>query len=378
MSKSNQASSISAIKTANPTAEILLYGSIGASSKNATNDFISQFKSLESQHKQINVRINSTGGDVFDGITIYNTIKNSQADVHIYVDGLAASMASVVALAGKKIFMSRFAQLMLHKVSGNVNGDSEKLRETASLMDEVEQSISEIYATRTGLSVDEVNNKFLQRGKDTWLNAKQALQNNLVDEIFDGFVSKPTVSNDAEQLWNYYNLQIQNSLNTNDMELKVALINQLGLQESATETDIFNSLQSQTKVINDLKTENQSLTAQITDFQNQLATSQKQKVKDLIDNAVQSHRITEEQRSVYTTLAEANYDATKIALNAIKPYKSITSQLITDDAANEYKTFKEYQEKDPDALASMKVNDPAKFTALFKKEFGTSPKLTAL
>ena len=162
-------------------AEILLYGSIGATSKNAANDFISQFKSLESQHKQINVRINSTGGDVFDGITIYNTIKNSSAAVHVFVDGLAASMASVIALAGKKIYMSRFAQLMLHKVSGNVNGDSEKLRETASLMDEVEKSISEIYASRSGLTVEEVNNKFLQRGKDTWLSAKQALQNNLVD-----------------------------------------------------------------------------------------------------------------------------------------------------------------------------------------------------
>lgn len=373
MSKSN----LKTLSNSGRIPEILLYGSIGAASKNATNDFINQFKSLESQHKQINVRINSTGGDVFDGITIYNTIKNSKADIHVYVDGLAASMASVIALAGKKIFISRFAQLMLHKVSGNVNGDSEKLRETASLMDEVEQSISEIYATRTGLSVDEVNNKFLQRGKDTWLNAKQALQNNLVDEIFDGFVSKPTVSNDAEQLWNYYNLQIQNSLNNNEMELKVALINQLGLQESASEADIFNSLQAQTKVIAELKTENQTLTEKVADFQNQLAASQKQKIKDLIDNAVQMHRITDDQRGTYTTLAEANYEATKVALNAITPYKSIASQLINDKVDDvELKSFKDYQEKAPELLAEMKQTNPEKFTALFKKEFGKSPKLT--
>ena len=356
-------------------AEIFLYGSIGGTTSTAS-DFISQFKQLESQHKQINVRINSTGGDVFDGISIYNTIKNSTSDVHVFVDGLAASMASVIALAGKKIYMSRFAQLMLHKVSGNVNGDSEKLRETASLMDDVEKSISEIYATRTGLSVDDINNKFLQRGKDTWLNAKQALQNKLVDEIFDGIVSKPSISNDAVQIWNFYDSQIQTNLNSNNMELKNAIISQLGLQESATETDIFNSLRDQSKVIADLKTENQTLTAQVTDFQNQLEVTQKQKVKDLIDDAVKSQKITEDQRATFTTLAEANYNATKVALNVIKPYKSIASQLQTEAEVEEYKTFKEYQEKAPELLAEMKVNDPTKFSALFKKEFGKSPKLT--
>lgn len=366
------------LKTENVSAEILLYGSIGNTSKNSTNDFISQFKSLENHNKQINVRINSTGGDVFDGITIYNTIKNSTAEVHVYVDGLAASMASVIALAGKKIYISRYAQLMLHKVSGNVNGDSEKLRETASLMEEVEQSISEIYASRTGLSVDEVNTKFLQRGKDTWLSAKQALQNNLVDEIFDGFVSKPTVSNDANQLWNFYDLQIQNNLNSENMELKLSIINQLGLQESATETEIFNALEVQTKVINDLKSENQTLATQLTDFKNQLQLSIKAKVKDLIDTAIQSKQITEEHRASFTALAEANYDATKVAINAIKPYQSISNQLVTDEAETEYKTFSEYQKNAPELLAEMKVSNPAKFTALYKKEFGKNPHLISL
>lgn len=362
------------IQNKSTPAEILLYGTIGASS-NATSDFISQFKQLEAKHAQINVRINSTGGDVFDGITIYNTIKNSQSDVAIYVDGLAASMASVIALAGKRIYMSRFAQLMLHKVSGNVNGDADKLRETASLMEEVEKSISEIYASRTGLTTAEVNNQFLQRGKDTWFNAKQALQNKLIDEIFDGVVSKPSVKADAEKLYTFYQLQIQNTLTNSDMELKASIINQLGLQECASDTDIFNSIQAQSKTIADLKIENQNLSAQLSDFQNQLAASQKQKVKDLLDNAIKMHIITEDQRTVYTTLAEANFEATKLALNAIKPYKSIASQLQAESASDEYKTFQEYQEKAPELLAAMKVNDPEKFSALFKKQFGKSPKL---
>src|SRR5439155_26938713 len=98
--------------------------------------FISDFEKLESTHNKINVRLNSSGGDVFDGITIYNTLKNSSAEIHIYIDGLAASMASVIAEAGSKIFISRFAQMMIQKVSGSANGNSEKMRETATLMDD--------------------------------------------------------------------------------------------------------------------------------------------------------------------------------------------------------------------------------------------------
>ena len=125
------------------SAEILLYGFIGSWKDTDSKRFISDFKKLEASHNQINVRINSGGGDVFEGITIYNTLKNSSSEVHIYIDGLAASMASVIALAGSKIFMSRYAQLMIHRVSGSANGDADKLRETASLMDELENMIND-------------------------------------------------------------------------------------------------------------------------------------------------------------------------------------------------------------------------------------------
>src|SRR5436190_12026813 len=97
----------------NSVAEILLYGYIGNWQNNDSKSFISDFKRLEAVHPQINVRINSGGGDVFEGITIYNTLKNSSSTIHIYIDGVAASMASIIALAGTKIFMSRYAQLMI-------------------------------------------------------------------------------------------------------------------------------------------------------------------------------------------------------------------------------------------------------------------------
>ncbi|MEO8150258.1 MAG: head maturation protease, ClpP-related [Bacteroidia bacterium] len=355
---------------------ILLYGLISANAVNQNQNFLSDFKQLETQYPQINVRINSGGGDVFTGIAIYNALKNSPATIHVFIDGIAASIASVIALAGDKIFMSRYAQLMVHKVSGNIQGDSEKLREAASLMDEVETSLLSIYTEKTGLEPDHIRNQWLQRGKDSWFNATSALKNKLIDEIFDGIVTKaPKGISNSLEVWNFYDSQLQNTLNNSDMELKNALINALGLEANASETDVINAFSIHAKVITDLKSDNEGLKVQVTDFQNQLAASHKQKVKDLIDNAVHSHRITEEQRPNYIILAEANYEATKTVINGLTPYKSISSQLVTDDPQAEYKTFKEYQEKDPAALAAMKENNPTKFTALFKKEFGTNPKL---
>ncbi|HYV92768.1 MAG TPA: head maturation protease, ClpP-related [Chitinophagales bacterium] len=358
-------------------AEILLYGFIGAWKDTDSRRFISDFKKLESSNSKINVRINSGGGDVFEGITIYNTLKNSPSEIDVYIDGVAASMASVIALAGKKIFMSRYAQLMIHRVSGSANGDSEKLRETAALMDELQKSLLAIYSDKTGKDVSSIESTWMQRGKDSWFNATEAVQEKLVDEVFDGVIKRaPKKSNTAEEAWQFYNLQIQNSINQSHMEILSQFISFYNLNENATVQDILAAMQTQSNQNHDLKDENEKLKQQNSEFENQLREAQKQKVKDLIDSAIKSKFITEEQRATYTSLAESNFEATKVALNAITPYRSIASHLqITDDSQEEYKTFREYQEKAPQLLAEMKERDIEKYKSLYKKEFGKNPSL---
>lgn len=356
--------------------EILLYGYIGQWKDTNSKLFLSDFKKLESSNNKINVRINSGGGDVFEGITIYNALKNSSAEVNVFIDGVAASMASVIALAGKKIFISKYGQLMIHRVSGSANGDSEKLRETAALMDELQKSLLDIYASKTGKDISSIEHSWLQRGKDSWFNATEAVQEKLVDEVFDGVIKKaPSKANTPEEVWQFYNMQIENSINQSQMEILSQFASFYGLKD-ATAQDILGAMQTQSNENRNLKDENEKLKQQNAEFQNQLQETQKQKVKDLVDGAIKSNRITEEQRSTYTSLAEANFDATKNALNAITPYKSITSQLqTTEDPATEYKTFKEYQQKAPQLLAEMKEKEPEKYKALYKKEFGKNPSL---
>lgn len=357
-------------------AEILLYGYIGSWSEIESKAFIQDLKKLETTNSIINVRINSGGGDVFQGISIYNALKNSPAEIHIYIDGLAASMASVIALAGDRIFMSRFAQLMIHKVSGNANGDSDKLRETANLMDELEASLLNIYSERTGKDIPTIQSSWMQRGKDSWFNAKDAIKENLIDEIVDGLTKKlPSRIKSTKDVWEFYHNQIENNYKPKNMETISQFISFYNLKEDASTQEILAAMQNQVNLNQSLKDELVEIQNENVAFKNQLQVINKQKIADLINNAIKANQITESQRSTYTTLAEANYDATKAAIEAITPYRSITSQLQFSETEDEYKTFVEYQKKAPTLLAQMKSANPAKYSTLFEKQYGKKPNL---
>lgn len=110
------------------TCSILLYGDIGDSYGTITSSQIArELMAAEAVYKNINIRINSVGGEVYTGIAIFNALRASNANITIYVDGVAASMASVIALCGKPVYMSQYARLMLHSVSGGCYGNTKEI-----------------------------------------------------------------------------------------------------------------------------------------------------------------------------------------------------------------------------------------------------------
>lgn len=129
---------------------------------------------------QIDLHINSPGGLVFDGITIYNLLKQHPANVTTYIDGLAASIASVIALAGDRVVMAENALFMIHKASGMVFGNSDDMREFAEKLDKVNGSIATTYTSKTGKNESEIDD--LMKA-ETWLTAKDALEAGFIDEI---------------------------------------------------------------------------------------------------------------------------------------------------------------------------------------------------
>lgn len=126
------------------------------------------------------VVINSTGGDVWAGVSIHDALKECEAEVTIKVSGLAASIASVIAMAGDKIQMTPGSTMMVHRASTFAWGNAEELEKYIEMLETVEEGIVSIYADRTGLSKDEINDLL---AAETWMSAEKAVELGFADEI---------------------------------------------------------------------------------------------------------------------------------------------------------------------------------------------------
>jgi ATP-dependent protease ClpP protease subunit len=141
---------------------------------------------------ELEIVIHSPGGSVLDGYTLYNEIKALRARgvvVTATINSLAASMASVIAMACDKIQMVPNGRMMIHEVKQGVHGDADKLADAAKTCDSMSQEIAEIYAERTGSTVSDMR---AMMKKETWMGAKDALAGRFIDAIVDIRAANPT------------------------------------------------------------------------------------------------------------------------------------------------------------------------------------------
>lgn len=158
--------------------DVYVYQSIGGWFGMWAEDFISELKQVATS--KINLRLNSPGGSVFDGIAIANAIRSHPATVTVYVDSLAASIASVIALAGDRVVMMPQSQFMVHNASGACYGDASEMTKMADLLDKQSRNIAEAYAQHTGGTLAEWQDYM---AAETWFTAEEALAAGLADEV---------------------------------------------------------------------------------------------------------------------------------------------------------------------------------------------------
>lgn len=134
--------------------------------------------------KTLNIYINSPGGDVFEGTAIYNMLarKAKNCKLNVYIDGLAASIASVIAMAGTKVIMPSNAMMMVHNAWCYTWGNSKELMDTATALSKIDTSIKQSYLNKAGDKLDEDTITNLM-DKETWLTAQECLDYGLCDEI---------------------------------------------------------------------------------------------------------------------------------------------------------------------------------------------------
>lgn len=165
-------------------AEILIYSPIGKSYWEETVEakkFVEELNDLDVS--TISLRINSPGGSVFDGTAIFNAIVRHKATVTTYIDGLAASIASVIALAGDKVVMADNAMFMIHNPWSIAIGNSDDMRKMAEILDKIRDVMVRVYDKKASLGSDEIRDAMAE---ETWYDADEALEAGFVDEIGEG------------------------------------------------------------------------------------------------------------------------------------------------------------------------------------------------
>lgn len=164
--------------SADNQAEIYIYDEIGYWGVTA-RQFVNDLKAL-GDISHINLHINSPGGDVFDGIAIFNALKHHGAAITVHIDGLAASMASVIAMVGNPVIMPENTMMMIHKPWGFAGGDANDMRDYAELLDKVESVLIPAYAEKTGKSPDEIATMLED---ETWMDGKECVAMGFADQV---------------------------------------------------------------------------------------------------------------------------------------------------------------------------------------------------
>jgi ATP-dependent Clp endopeptidase proteolytic subunit ClpP len=164
-------------KAGSKTTKVVLYDDIGGLGKTA-KDFVADLDAVKTP--KIDLHINSYGGEIVDGLACYNAVKNHDAEVTVHIDGIAASIASVVALAGDKVRIAKNAFVMIHNGWGLAVGDPAEMRKSADVLDKLCGSIAQAYADKSGKSLEDCRKAM---DEETWFNAAEAKAWGLVDEI---------------------------------------------------------------------------------------------------------------------------------------------------------------------------------------------------
>jgi ATP-dependent Clp protease, protease subunit len=150
-------------------AEIVIYDEIGAFGIPA-KAFLDELKAL-GPVAELTLRINSPGGSVFDGVAIYNALERHGAAITVWIDGLAASIASMIAMAGDEVVMPENAMLVLHDPSGMVMGTAQDMRATADALDKMKAGMVAAYRAKSGRDDAEIE---ALMAAETWLSAQEA------------------------------------------------------------------------------------------------------------------------------------------------------------------------------------------------------------
>lgn len=199
---------------ASEVSDVYLFNDIGTFGITAQS-FIDEIKEYDNQ--ELNIHINSLGGQVFEGMAIYSIIQRRKAKTTVYIEGIAASIASVIALAADEVIMSENSLLMIHNAWGGTQGDAKDMRKQADVLDKITNEIAEVYVKKTKMPYNEI---IEMMNEETWLTAEEAVALGFVDSISEPI--KVAAKYDVSRFKNITNKKVEKVLSlTNKKSTKM-------------------------------------------------------------------------------------------------------------------------------------------------------------
>jgi ATP-dependent Clp endopeptidase proteolytic subunit ClpP len=326
-----------------PAAEIDIFDEIGLWGV-STKDFANALKSVP-MDREISLRINSPGGSVFDGFAIHDMLAARRDKVTARIIGVAASMASIIALAGKRTIASENSTVMIHKPRGGAFGESEEMRKMADLLDKLEGRLVNVYAAKSGKKEDEVK---AAMEATTWFTAEEAKAWGLVDEVsapvkaaacFDLSRLGPV----PDRITNLFtggvtastNHQTQVSMkNLLAVLVEAKLIASADLSDDAAAAQVRAAFANQASQLKAAQDENTSLKAQLEKANKGLAESLTARAEAAVDAAVKVGKIKDDKnvRAKWIESYVANEESTKTLIASLAEVKAQkgSAPIVTD------------------------------------------------
>jgi len=348
-------------------ATILLYGEIGDSIDSngnycygiSGNSFAHELMYLAEKVDVINVRINSVGGSVLDGYSIVSAILSSPKTVNTYIDGLAASIAGVVAVAGKKCYMMDYGTLMVHNPSG---GEDKKV------LSLIKDTLVTILSNRTQKTAEEIDTMM---NAETYLSAEEAMAQGMVDEIIKSNKKiKVKTSDSLTNIALVYNKLINNKSmedNKNVLEAPevVSALNKKDVENSTLKTEI-ETLKNELKTFKDAKEAEEAKAKE----------TLKTKATEIVNKGFEDGKLTKEEVETTIELAASSESAFSSVSNMLskmadkkQSQKPFDFKNVKTDKGNEDRskwTYQDWTKNDQAGLIEMQNSAPEDFKALLK------------
>lgn len=326
---------------------------------------------LDTGVTRVKLVINSGGGSMIQGFAMYDLLKSKKnLTIEVEVIGMAASMAGILMLAASPglLGIHRNASVMTHKASMAAAGSADDLRSIADYGDKLEAKAKAIVCERTGKKPEDVEEWFA-KGKDKWFTAEEAVAEGICDYIIEGKAERPTKMTNEAEMYGFYNSITKNQKQPIKMNKVIAMLTAMSIQHNLTENS------TEEEISNVFKAAMAAKDTRIADLENQLKAGAKEKAVALIDAAVAAGKIKADTKDKMVEKATEDYDGVKLMLDSITGRVDINAHLEGAKGGDkggkggegDERTFSQHSE---DELAKMQKENPDKFNALRKAEYG--------